>query len=117
MGRPPAQQPAQGGRGRVLARQKPELLLKRCLDVATAPGDLVLDCFAGSGTTAAVAHKMRRRWLAVELGPHAETHCLPRLRAVVDGDDRSGATAATDWRGGGGFRFFRLAAPAEPSAG
>ncbi|MFZ6184897.1 site-specific DNA-methyltransferase [Nannocystis pusilla] len=97
--------------------KKPELLLKRCLDVATAPGDLVLDCFAGSGTTAAVAHKMRRRWLAVELGPHAETHCLPRLRAVVDGDDRSGATAATGWRGGGGFRFFRLAGPPAPSAG
>jgi adenine-specific DNA-methyltransferase len=93
--------------------KKPELLLKRCLDVATAPGDLVLDCFAGSGTTAAVAHKMGRRWIAVELGPQAETVCLPRLRAVVDGRDPSGATAATGWRGGGGFRFFRLAGPEE----
>lgn len=94
--------------------KKPELLLKRCLDVATEPGDLVLDCFAGSGTTAAVAHKMRRRWIAVELGPHAETICLPRLRAVIDGADRSGATAATGWTGGGGLRFFRLAEPPVP---
>ena len=90
--------------------KKPELLLKRCLDVATAPGDLVLDAFAGSGTTAAVAHKMGRRWIAIELGPHAETHCIPRLRAVIDGSDRGGATSATGWRGGGGFRFYRLAA-------
>ena len=89
--------------------KKPELLIKRCLDVATTKGDLVLDSFAGSGTTAAVAHKMRRRWIAVEVGPHAETHCIPRLRSVIDGADRSGATEATGWRGGGGFRFFRLA--------
>jgi len=89
--------------------KKPELLIKRCLDVATNPGDLVLDSFGGSGTTAAVAHKMRRRWITIELGPHAATHCLPRLRSVVDGTDRSGATEATGWAGGGGFRFFSLA--------
>lgn len=91
--------------------KKPELLLRRCLDVATDPGDLVLDAFAGSGTTAAVAHKMGRRWIAIELGPHAETHCIPRLRAVIDGTDPSGATGPTGWRGGGGFRFYRLAPP------
>jgi adenine-specific DNA-methyltransferase len=89
--------------------KKPELLIKRCLDVATTEGDLVLDSFAGSGTTAAVAHKMRRRWITIELGPHAETHCIPRLRSVIDGTDRSGATEATGWSGGGGFRFLRLA--------
>jgi adenine-specific DNA-methyltransferase len=89
--------------------KKPELLIKRCLDVATSPGDLVLDSFGGSGTTAAVAHKMHRKWITVELGPHAVTHCLPRLRSVVDGADRSGATDATAWAGGGGFRFFTLA--------
>jgi adenine-specific DNA-methyltransferase len=89
--------------------KKPELLIKRCLDVATTEGDLVLDSFGGSGTTAAVAHKMRRRWITVELGPHAQTHCVPRLRAVIDGTDRGGATEATGWTGGGGFRFFKLA--------
>lgn len=89
--------------------KKPELLIKRCLDVATSEGDLVLDSFGGSGTTAAVAHKMRRRWITIELGPHAQTHCVPRLRAVVDGTDRSGATEATAWKGGGGFRFYKLA--------
>ena len=89
--------------------KKPELLVKRCLDLTTAPGDLVLDSFAGSGTTAAVAHKMRRRWITIELGDHADTHCVPRLKAVVDGRDPSGATEAARWRGGGGFRYFELA--------
>lgn len=89
--------------------KKPELLIKRCLDVATDPGDWVLDSFGGSGTTAAVAHKMGRRWITIELRDHAITHCLPRLKAVADGSDRSGATDATGWRGGGGFRFHTLA--------
>ncbi len=89
--------------------KKPEALIKRCLELATDPGDLVLDSFLGSGTTAAVAHKMRRRWIGIELGDHALTHVLPRMTSVVDGSDASGITRATNWSGGGGFRFYRLA--------
>ncbi|RVB68987.1 site-specific DNA-methyltransferase, partial [Mesorhizobium sp. M7A.F.Ca.CA.002.04.1.1] len=93
----------------VFATPKPERLLQRILHIATSPGDLVLDSFAGSGTTGAVAHKMGRRWIMVELGNHAVTHIVPRLRKVIDGDDPGGITAATGWEGGGGFRFYRLA--------
>lgn len=89
--------------------KKPEGLIKRVLELTTAPGDLVLDSFAGSGTTGAVAHKLKRRWLMVELGDHCTTHVLPRLRSVVDGTDTSGITQAVEWKGGGGFRFYRLA--------
>lgn len=89
--------------------KKPEALVKRVLDLTTKPGDLVLDSFAGSGTTGAVAHKMERRWIMVELGEHATTHCIPRLKAVVDGMDASGITKAANWRGGGGFRYYTLA--------
>jgi adenine-specific DNA-methyltransferase len=88
---------------------KPEKLLRRVLDLASNPGDLILDSFAGSGTTGAVAHKMGRRWIMVELGEHAVTHIVPRLKKVIDGSDPGGVTAATGWRGGGGFRFQRLA--------
>jgi len=88
---------------------KPERLLKRIIEIATNPGDLVLDSFAGSGTTGAVAHKMGRRWIMVELGEHAETHIVPRLRKVVDGADSGGITSAVDWQGGGGFRYYNLA--------
>lgn len=88
---------------------KPEALLQRILHIATAPGDVVLDSFAGSGTTGAVAHKMGRRWIMVELGEHIHTHIIPRMRKVVDGDDPGGITKAVDWKGGGGFRYFRLA--------
>ena len=84
---------------------KPERLIKRVLEVATNPGDLVLDSFAGSGTTGAVAHKMNRRWIMVELGEHCQTHILPRLRKVVDGEDAGGITSAVNWQGGGGFRY------------
>lgn len=89
--------------------KKPEGLIKRCLEIATEEGDLVLDSFLGSGTTAATAHKMRRRWIGVELGEQAETHCLPRLTKVIDGIDKDGVTNAVGWKGGGGFRYFRLA--------
>ncbi|MFC5455984.1 site-specific DNA-methyltransferase [Prosthecobacter fluviatilis] len=89
--------------------KKPEALIKRVLDLATNPGDLVLDSFLGSGTTAAVAHKMGRRWIGIELGEHCETHCLPRLKKVVDGADPGGITEAVGWKGGGGFRYYRLA--------
>jgi adenine-specific DNA-methyltransferase len=89
--------------------KKPEALIKRCLELSTEPGDLVLDSFAGSGTTGAVAHKMRRRWLMVELGEHCHTHVIPRLKSVIDGQDGAGVTKAVGWQGGGGFRYFRLA--------
>jgi adenine-specific DNA-methyltransferase len=89
--------------------KKPEALIKRCLDLATNPGDLVLDSFAGSGTTGAVAHKMGLRWIMVELGEHCHTHIIPRLTRVIDGTDQSGITKAVRWRGGGGFRYYRLA--------
>lgn len=88
---------------------KPEGLLERVIHIATNPGDLVLDSFAGSGTTGAVAHKMGRRWIMIELGEHCHTHILPRLRKVIDGDDPGGVTEATNWKGGGGFRYYRLA--------
>ena len=93
----------------VFQAPKPERLLKRILEIATNPGDLALDSFHGSGTTAAVAHKMGRRWIGIELGEHCETHCLPRLKKVVDGTDPGGITEATGWKGGGGFRYYRLA--------
>ncbi|MCC6151437.1 MAG: site-specific DNA-methyltransferase, partial [Planctomycetes bacterium] len=88
---------------------KPEKLIHRVLALATNPGDLVLDSFAGSGTTGAVAHKMGRRWIMVELGEHCHTHIIPRLKKVIDGADPGGVTEATDWKGGGGFRYFKLA--------
>ncbi|HSQ42726.1 MAG TPA: site-specific DNA-methyltransferase [Fibrobacteraceae bacterium] len=88
---------------------KPERLIQRILHIATNPGDLVLDSFLGSGTTAAVAHKMRRRWIGIELGEHCHTHCIPRLQKVIDGQDPGGITKAVGWTGGGGFRYYRLA--------
>lgn len=88
---------------------KPERLIARILHIATNPGDLVLDSFAGSGTTGAVAHKMGRRWIMVELGEHCHTHIIPRLKKVIDGQDPGGITDAVGWKGGGGFRYYRLA--------
>ena len=88
---------------------KPERLLKRVLEIATNPGDLVLDSFAGSGTTGAVAHKMGRRWIMVELGEHCHTHIAPRLQKVIAGQDPGGVTQVTGWQGGGGFRYYELA--------
>ncbi len=88
---------------------KPERLLKRILEIATREGDWVLDSFAGSGTTGAVAHKMGRRWIMVELGEHCHTHIIPRLKKVIDGEDPGGITEAVGWKGGGGFRYYRLA--------
>lgn len=88
---------------------KPERLMYRVLSIATNPGDLVLDSFAGSGTTGAVAHKMGRRWIMVELGEHCHTLVIPRLKKVVEGVDAGGISEAVEWKGGGGFRFFNLA--------
>ena len=95
---------------------KPERLLQRILNIASNPNDLVLDSFLGSGTTAAVAHKIGRRWIGIEMGDHAATHCLPRLQKVIDGEQGGiskavGWGVASDggeWTGGGGFRFMRL---------
>lgn len=88
---------------------KPERLIQRILHIATNPGDLVLDSFLGSGTTAAVAHKMGRRYIGIEMGDHAATHCQPRLKKVVDGE-QGGISEAMNLQGGGGFRYFRLGA-------
>lgn len=93
----------------VFATPKPERLIERVLTLATNEGDLVLDSFLGSGTTAAVAHKMGRRWIGIELGNHAYTHCVPRLRKVVTGEDQGGISKAMNWQGGGGFKTCRLA--------
>ncbi|OHC11953.1 MAG: DNA methylase N-4 [Pseudomonadales bacterium GWC1_66_9] len=91
------------------ATPKPERLLHRIIHIATNPGDLVLDSFAGSGTTGAVAHKMGRRWIMVELGEHCHTHIVPRLKKVIDGEDQGGISKTVNWQGGGGFRYLRLA--------
>ena len=91
------------------ASKKPEALVQRILRMSTNPGDLVLDSFLGSGTTAAVAHKMGRRWIGIELGEHCDTHCVPRLKKVIDGEDAGGITKSANWRGGGGFRYYNLA--------
>ena len=89
--------------------KKPELLIKRCVELTTKPGDIVLDSFLGSGTTAAVAHKMGRRWIGIELGEHCHTHCLPRLKMVADGSDQGGISKSVNWKGGGGFKYYYLA--------
>lgn len=89
---------------------KPEKLICRVLEVATNPGDLVLDSFLGSGTTAAVAHKLGRRWIGIEIGDHAVTHCLPRMEKVIAGE-QGGISKAVEWHGGGGLRFFTLGPP------
>ena len=99
-----------GDREDVFQNPKPEKLLGRILTLATNPGDLVLDSFAGSGTTGAVAQKMGRRWVMVELGDHCHTHIIPRLQKVIDGHDGGGITGLVNWHGGGGFRYYRLAA-------
>ncbi|MEI7795514.1 MAG: site-specific DNA-methyltransferase, partial [Methylococcaceae bacterium] len=88
---------------------KPERLIKRVLEIATNPNDLVLDSFAGSGTTGAVAHKMGRRWIMIELGEHCHTHIMPRLQKVIDGEDQGGISKTVNWKGGGGFRYYKLA--------
>ncbi|MGH8687251.1 MAG: site-specific DNA-methyltransferase [Burkholderiales bacterium] len=86
---------------------KPEQLIERILSIATAANDLVLDSFLGSGTTAAVAQKMSRRWIGVEMGRHALTHCLPRIEKVISGE-QGGISDSVGWSGGGGFRFLKL---------
>ncbi|WP_375667941.1 MULTISPECIES: site-specific DNA-methyltransferase [unclassified Bartonella] len=93
----------------VFTTPKPERLMERIIQLATNPGDLVLDSFAGSGTTGAVAHKMGRKWIMIELGEHCHTHIIPRLKQVIDGTDQGGISRSVNWQGGGGFRYYRLA--------
>jgi len=93
----------------VFTTPKPERLIHRVIQLATNEGDIVLDSFLGSGTTAAVAHKMGRKWIGIELGEHCNTHCLPRLKAVCDGTDQGGISKAMEWKGGGGFKYYELA--------
>jgi len=97
------------GAGKAFDTPKPERLLERIIHLATSPGDMVLDSFAGSGTTAAVAHKMLRNWITIEVGDHCQTHVIPRLKKVIDGKDEGGITANQNWTGGGGFKFMTLA--------
>ncbi len=93
------------------ATPKPERLLQRIIHIASNPGELILDSVLGSGTTAAVAHKMGRRWIGVEMGDHAVSHCAPRLNKVIEGE-QGGISESASWQGGGGFRFYRLGPPA-----
>lgn len=93
----------------VFGTPKPERLIERIVYIASKPGDLILDSFAGSGTTGAVAHKMGRRWIMVELGEHCHTHIVPRMKKIIDGEDPGGITKVVNWKGGGGFRYYRLA--------
>ena len=93
----------------VFTTPKPERLIQRVIQLASKEGDFVLDSFLGSGTTAAVAHKMGRKWIGIELGEHCNTHCLTRLKAVCNGTDQGGISKAQEWKGGGGFKFYGLA--------
>ena len=97
------------GKDNIFDTPKPETLLERIIHIASNPGDLVLDSFLGSGTTAAVAHKMGRRYIGIEMGGHAYTHCKVRLDKVVAGEDQDGITKSAKWEKGGGYRFYELA--------
>lgn len=89
--------------------KKPERIIQRCIEISTQEGDYVLDSFLGSGTTTAVAHKMRRKYLGIEMGDHVYSHVHKRLVSVTDGSDQSGISKAVNWKGGGGFNFYELA--------
>lgn len=93
----------------IFATPKPERLIQRVLQISTNPGDFVLDSFAGSGTTGAVAHKMGRKWIMVELGEHCQTHIQPRMQKVCDSTDQGGISKAVEWKGGGGFKYYYMA--------
>ena len=89
--------------------KKPERLIKRFLELSTNEKDLILDSFLGSGTTVAVAHKMNRRWIGIEMGNQAFTHCAPRLSRIIRNEDSTGVSKIVNWHGGGGFKFYELA--------
>ena len=92
----------------VFATPKPEKLIERILQISTMPGDYVLDSFAGSGTTGAVAHKMKRKWIMIEIGNHCDTHIIPRLKKVIEGDDRNEISLRNNWEKGGGYKYYNL---------
>lgn len=94
---------------KVFDTPKPEALVSHLIHLITNKFDIVLDSFLGSGTTAAVAHKMGRRWIGIELGDHCDSCCVPRLKKVIDGEDQGGITKSVNWQGGGGFRYYNLA--------
>lgn len=89
--------------------KKPEFLIARIMEMTTIEGEYIMDSFLGSGTSASVATKMNRKWIGIEFGNHAVTHCIPRLRSVIDGNDNGGVTKAVNWKSGGGFKFYNLA--------
>ena len=91
------------------ATPKPERLMQRIIFLGSNEDDYVLDSFLGSGTTAAVAHKMNRKWIGIEVGDHSTTHCLPRMQQVISGKDKGGISSVENWKGGGGFKFYTLA--------
>ena len=99
----------QEGGGNFPNGKKPEKLISRVIQTSTNLGDIVLDSFLGSGTTCAVAHKMGRRWIGIEFGDHAYTHCKPRIDSVINGTDQTGVTKDTNWSNGGGYKFYELA--------
>lgn len=88
--------------------KKPEALIRRLLEISTNEGDLVLDCFGGSGTTFAVSHKLNRRWIGIEIGNHADSHIIPRMTSTLSGEDKSGVSKAVQWQGGGSFKYYHL---------
>lgn len=92
----------------VFATPKPERLIEKILELGSKDNDWVLDSFAGSGTAGAVAHKKNRKWIMVEIGNHAETHIIPRMKKVISGEDAGGISQLTGWKGGGGFKYFEL---------
>lgn len=89
--------------------KKPEQLVRQIIEMTTSEGEWVMDSFLGSGTTAAVATKLNRNWIGVELGEQAYSHCKPRIDRVIDGNDAGGITKIVDWQGGGGYHFYELA--------
>lgn len=95
----------------VFTTPKPERLIQRILMLGSREGDRVLDAFLGSGSTTAVSHKMNRKWIGIELGEHCHTHCLPRMKKVVEGSDQGGISKEVNWKGGGGFKFYKLGDP------
>src|SRR4051794_39182571 len=94
----------------IFGTPKPERLASRIIEISSVPGDIVMDSFLGSGTAAAVAHKMGRRYIGIEIGDQAVTHCAPRLQRVIAGE-QGGISESVSWHGGGGFRFYRLGPP------
>lgn len=88
--------------------KKPEILIAKLLEMASAPGDTVLDCFGGSGTTFGVAHKMKRKWIGIEIGEQAESHIIPRLKNAIGGTDITGISKEYEWNGGGSFKYYHL---------